>query len=230
MAGWIWLHRKLREHWIWTDPIKLKWWLDILLEVNHKKMKVNLGFKLVDCDRGQTIKSLQGWAQRWGVSKDSARHFLRLLQDDNMIKTENLKYTTRITVCNYDEYNTPAHEKQTETKRRPNGDHTETDPNNKDNKDKKVNNENNILFADFWNLYNKKIGDKSKAEKKWNSLTDSEREKIMKTLPAFLGSIRDKQYQPYPLTYLNNRRWEDEIDGDTKAPRVLKIDIDPNVV
>lgn len=73
----------------------------------------------------------------------------------------------------------------------------------------------NIAFSEFWNLYNKKVGNKDKTEKKWNSLKDDERQKIIDTLPAFLNSIPDKQYQPHPQTYLNNSRWNDEISLDT---------------
>jgi len=132
MSGWIRIHRQINEHWLWDDPRKLKWWIDILLEVNFKKTKVNLGYNLIECQRGQSVKSLKSWADKWGVSKDSARHFLHLLEKDQMITLENLKFTTRLTVCNYDKYNDTTHGDQTETKRRPNGDQTETDPNNKD--------------------------------------------------------------------------------------------------
>lgn len=68
----------------------------------------------------------------------------------------------------------------------------------------------NIEFCIFWDLYNKKIGDKTKCEKKWISLTDIERKKIIDTLPNFIKSISEKKYQPYPETYFNNKRWEDE--------------------
>lgn len=74
-----------------------------------------------------------------------------------------------------------------------------------------VNNNINIVFDVFWNLYNKKVGSKSKCEKKWNKLKDAERQKIIDTLPNFLASIKDKQYQPFPETYLNQERWNDEI-------------------
>jgi uncharacterized protein YdaU (DUF1376 family) len=73
----------------------------------------------------------------------------------------------------------------------------------------------NIEFLFFWNLYDKKIGDKKKVENKWNSLKNEERQKIIDTLPNFLKTISDKQFQPYPETYLNNRRWEDEIQTTT---------------
>ena len=69
----------------------------------------------------------------------------------------------------------------------------------------------NIVFDVFWSLYNKKVGDKSACEKKWNNLKDTDRQKIIDTLPSFINTIEDKQYQPHPSSYLNQRRWEDEL-------------------
>lgn len=66
-----------------------------------------------------------------------------------------------------------------------------------------------IDFEIFWDLYDKKVGDKSKCEKKWYSLSDAERQKIIDTVPAFKKSIKDIQYLPYPETYLNQKRWND---------------------
>ena len=74
----------------------------------------------------------------------------------------------------------------------------------------------NIDFEIFWNLYNKKKGDKDKIKIKWEKLKNEERQKIIDTLPTFLGSITDKQYQPFPETYLNNKRWNDEITVNTE--------------
>ena len=42
-----------------------------------------------------------------------------------------------------------------------------------------VNENVNIPFGDFWDLYAKKRGEKGKLEIKWNKLTDDERVKIM---------------------------------------------------
>jgi uncharacterized protein YdaU (DUF1376 family) len=69
----------------------------------------------------------------------------------------------------------------------------------------------NIIFDVFWNLYNKKVGSRKKCEVKWNKLSDENRQKIIDTLPEFLSKIRDKQFQPFPETYLNQERWNDEI-------------------
>lgn len=100
-------------------------------------------------------------------------------------------------------------------KRNANALRTHSEPNaikEKKVKESKVNKKKvNIDFSVFWDLYNKKVGDKSKVQKKWNNLKDIDRTKIMDTLPAFLKLIPDKQFQPFPMTYLNNRRWEDDL-------------------
>ena len=71
-----------------------------------------------------------------------------------------------------------------------------------------------VPFDDFWNLYDKKRGDKDKIEKKWQSLKDSEREAIMNHLPLYKKSQPNKKYRKDPATYLNNKSWNDEIIFD----------------
>lgn len=114
-AGFILLHRRVRDHWVWDDPVKLKWWLDILMECNHEGKKFNIGFDLIECNRGQTVNSLMTWGKRWGVDISTVRRFFKLCESDHMIVTENLQKTTRLTVCNYDSYNDPKQAKQTQS-------------------------------------------------------------------------------------------------------------------
>jgi hypothetical protein len=69
----------------------------------------------------------------------------------------------------------------------------------------------NIDFEFFWIEYDKKVGDKQKLIKKWNNLTDAEREKIMEYLPSYKQSVPDKQFRKNPETFFNNKSWNDEI-------------------
>jgi hypothetical protein len=69
----------------------------------------------------------------------------------------------------------------------------------------------NIDFEFFWIEYDKKVGDKQKLKKKWNNLTDAEREKIMEYLPSYKNSVQDKQFRKNPETFFNNKSWNDEI-------------------
>ena len=71
-------------------------------------------------------------------------------------------------------------------------------------------------FNRFWELYNKKIW-KPKCESKWNKLTKTDKDLIFQTLPLYLSTIKDKQYQKHPYTYLNWRSREDEILTNTKV-------------
>lgn len=104
-AGFIFLHRSLRDHWLWKDPVKLQWWVDILMECNHEDKKVSIGYQLIECKRGETINSLITWAKRWRTNRSTVYRFLELLKSDSMIATESVQKTTRITVCNYSTYN-----------------------------------------------------------------------------------------------------------------------------
>lgn len=116
----------------------------MILEANHADGTVNIGMQLIECKRGQSVRSLQGWSKRWGVSKSTVRSFFDLLKNDSMLRTENITVTTRITILNYDDYQTLPHAKQTQRKRKPNATQTQSDPNNNDNND----NNNIYIYAD----------------------------------------------------------------------------------
>ena len=68
-----------------------------------------------------------------------------------------------------------------------------------------------IDFLEFWNLYNKKVGSKDNCEKKWNKLEKEEQLKIIEILPSYINQFTDKQFQPFPETFLNQKRWDNEI-------------------
>jgi hypothetical protein len=79
----------------------------------------------------------------------------------------------------------------------------------------------NIKFDVFWNLYDKKRGDKIKIEKKWNKLKNDERTAIIEYIPKYKESQPDKQFRKDPDTFLNNKSWNDEI-----IPRTIKMSVD----
>ncbi len=70
---------------------------------------------------------------------------------------------------------------------------------------------NNIMFDIFWELYDKKVGNKNIIEKKWDGLETAERGLIMQYVPKYIESQPEKKYRKNPLTFINQRGWEDEI-------------------
>ncbi len=81
----------------------------------------------------------------------------------------------------------------------------------------------NIDFEVFWNLYDKKVGDKAKLTKKWESLKDSERTDIIAYIPKYKVAQPEKKYRKNPDTFFNNKSWNDELitDKPTEVKREL---------
>jgi hypothetical protein len=106
MEGWIKIHRQLKTHWVFKDAEYLKAWITILMDVNHKENIVCIHGELIECGRGQSINSLNTWSELFGSnwSVQRVRTFFKLLEKSEMINTQGLRKTTRITVCNYEAY------------------------------------------------------------------------------------------------------------------------------
>ncbi len=68
-----------------------------------------------------------------------------------------------------------------------------------------------FTFDEFWSLYPKKVA-KEICGKKYESLSANDKQKIKETLPNFILHKPFKDYtHPNPSTYLNQKRWNDEI-------------------
>ena len=107
MDGWIKLHRSIRSHWLYNTKkakTRREAWEDILMLVNYESKKVLIRGQLYDCDRGQSLFSLENWAKEFNWSIQQVRTFFKLLENDKMITIEGMQYTTRLTVCNYESY------------------------------------------------------------------------------------------------------------------------------
>jgi hypothetical protein len=65
-------------------------------------------------------------------------------------------------------------------------------------------------FDTWWSLYNKKV-DRAKCEKKWAKLSTEEKRACIAATPAYVASTPDLQFRRHPMTYLNNKSWENQI-------------------
>ena len=66
-------------------------------------------------------------------------------------------------------------------------------------------------FDEFWFNYPKKVG-KPKAEQSFKNLTVKDQKALLGALGGYQFST-EKQYIPFPATFINQRRWEDEQDS-----------------
>ncbi len=92
----------------------------------------------------------------------------------------------------------------------------------KERKGKELNNnkEKKINFEFFWNLYDKKE-QKDSCLTKWNKLDFETQTKIIEILPTFVAWKSDKKYRPNPQTFLNQKRWLDEIPTQNIIPKYI---------
>lgn len=177
MSGWISIHRKIQNHWLWSEkPFdKRSAWIDLLLMANHKNNKFLLGNELVEVERGSFITSEYRLMDKWGWSKTKVRNFLKLLEDEKMLVKLSDRKKTTITIVNYNDYQVSGTTKELlkdyeKTTKELQGDYQETteellkNPNNNDNKDNNENNDNNTVcmydenLNEITNIYLDNIG------------------------------------------------------------------------
>ena len=75
-------------------------------------------------------------------------------------------------------------------------------------------------YAQFYSLYPRKV-DKLTGEKAWNTLTLEQRRLAIKHIPQhtakWLSEGQERNFIPYPATWLRAHRWEDEIEIEAKT-------------
>jgi hypothetical protein len=105
--GWIKLHRKIREHWLYEEGRKFskyEAWLYLLMEANHAANKFMYEGTLVSVERGQFITSKLKLAECWNWDRSTVSRFLKTLTDEGMISIKASNRMTVLSICKYDTY------------------------------------------------------------------------------------------------------------------------------
>ena len=227
--GWISLHRQIWDNEIWDDKpfARGQAWIDLLLLVNHEPRKIVIGKSLVFVGRGSTVTSIRKLAERWGWSRTKVADFLNSLQSADMLKFKSDTKKTVLTIANYSFFQDcekeKSHKNATEKPQK-------STNNNDNNANKPIYAQNG--FEEFWKAYPKKRS-KQEALKSWNKLKPTQ-ELYQQIISAVNGAktsqewLKDNgQYIPYPATWLNQGRWEDELTDDAKPKqRFIKTGVD----
>lgn len=169
VSGWVKIHRKIRDNWIWDKPEYLKAWLDLIFKANYEDKRVLFDGEVNNLKRGQFITSIRKLSDEWGWSKDRVLNFLRLLEKDEMIHRESNRKRTLITIENYSFYqvcqDTDSYSNQDSNQ--------DTDSPQRRNKEEKKNNTTDEIedklthdFDTIYKNYPRQVG-KTKAYKKY---------------------------------------------------------------
>ena len=231
-AGFITIHRQILD-WEWyKDTNTVCLFIHLLLNANFVDGK----FEGRLIKRGQLVTSLPSLSVETGLTIQQIRTALSHLKSTGEITDSTCNRYRIITISKYDEYQTPTDEStdsqqatnrqltgnQQATNRQLTGNQQQYNNNNNNNKGTMEQRNNNSLsvidesFDRFWSSYPKKVA-KQAAMKAWKKLNPNGITvvHIIDKLDEWKESDewnRDGgQYIPHPATWLNGRRWEDEV-------------------
>lgn len=164
--GWISIHRKIQDDWVWNDKpfSRGQAWIDLIMMVNHDDNTIIFDGNPKTVTRGSCITSIQKLCDRWGWSNTKVKKFLKNLQEDEKILFKIApRKATAVTIVNYDKYQGEDISKNTtETQQKHNRNITETQQkhiNNNVNNINNVNNNNNGVGQSELNLDDPKLAE-----------------------------------------------------------------------
>lgn len=104
--GWIKLHRKLLDNWVWKEkPFdKGRAWVDLLLMAMHCDKKTLVDNDVIIIPRGSLMTSIVKLADRWGWSRGKVMRFLDVLECEQMLNTKRTPNGTLVTIVKYEDY------------------------------------------------------------------------------------------------------------------------------
>lgn len=204
---------------------------------NHRPKKWEWQGKPYEVKEGQFITSLSSIVKRCNcksITLKKVRTALERFENLGFLTSEPTNKDRLITIVNWRYYQDcdsqegkqqgkqRASEGQTEGKQRATNKNVKNDKECKNDKNNIYAQNSDELFNQFWEAYPKKRG-KSNACRSWEKLKVSNElfDLIIQKLELFKKSDdwlkENGKYIPYPATFLNGRRWEDEIEIDCKC-------------
>lgn len=229
--------------------------LDIIYQVRFEASEhsARIGGREVTWGQAEWPASVRFLAARWHWSEKKVRVFLSQLRRKEIIETDDSQGVNIIRLKKYlvlsDEGTTKgttneviinelqALRAQLGAQQDKKGHSKGTKHNNgdKNDRDSSLHSESLLFdipeefpFQEFWDLYDKKV-DRPKCEKAYAKLSLKDRKAIFEYLPRYNQAQPDKQFRRNPLTFLNNRTWENEIIIDKRheeTPKSVNGDTD----
>ena len=96
------LTSEIRNHWLWKEPERFQWWLDLLLlSADEDCVETHRG-QNYECRKGQVVATLSMLAERWKTTRSIVRRFLEKLVREGLIRHSCGTNLAQITICDTD--------------------------------------------------------------------------------------------------------------------------------
>lgn len=238
VEGWIKIYRKTLDNPIVTkDGDYLAIWIYLLLNATHKEYDVLFGGKRTTLKKGQLLTGRQSISQKLKINEYKVQRVLKSLENEHQIAQQKSNKNRLITIVSWNKYqeDTQQDAQQVHNKCTTTAQQLHTNKNVKNIKNDK-NVKNNIIygesedkktgkveimevweiqFNEFYRLYPRKV--KKQDVKKWFKKNKPSNELFSSMLHSLEQFRASKDWQkdggqfiPYPTTWLNQKRWEDE--------------------
>ena len=172
-TGFITLHRKIIENPIWKNSQLSHLFLTLLLWSNHEEKKTLFNGKIEVIGRGQLITGRYALAGATGISPNTIKDYLNLLEKLEIITKKSTNKFTLISIVKYNDYQTKKEKHTSKNTNQTPARHQPDTTNNNVNNDNNVNNtiadkppEISLLLEFFKNTVNPHLQYNNKTERK----------------------------------------------------------------
>jgi len=229
--GWVKLYRQSIEH-EWLKNHKLwAFWSYCLLKASHKEYTAMIGFQRVEIKSGQFIFGRSKTSEELNMSEQNIRTCIGKLKSAGNITIKSTNKYSIVTLTNWEKFQgEDVSDNQQLTNNQPTtNQQLTTYKNNKNVKNVKKEEKNLscVRFEEFWKQYpSSRRVDKKACRRKWmTEKLDDKIDKILAGLENHKQSEQwsDEQYIPHAKTWLNQERWETEMNPKSETSTQLQL-------
>lgn len=197
--GYILLPKHMLETMLkdYNKPLtELEAMLTLLVSVNYKQSVCKIKGHTLVCERGESLYSIESWADMFRWDKCKAKRFLRKLATDKVIEFLPCpgNITTHLRVIDYNLWTGSRYEARQKKKE-----------------------QEDLRFREFWDKYHattrKPKTNRTRAEREWRKLTPQEQELAIEGIEHyFFDTVTDTRYCKQAATYLSDKIFLDDAE------------------
>ena len=209
--GWIKLHRQTLDNpVVMKSPDHLAVWMWLLLSATHSNRDCDFDGKRITLKAGQLTTGRKYISKELKINESKIQRILKTFEIEQQIKQQTSPRCRLISIVKWSDYQISEQqsEQQVNNKRTLN------------NKDKNNKNNYSIKFDEIWKLYPVKKNKHISFLKYKKALKDKSHDQLKDILEKHISSWvgKEKQYIPHLSTWLNQKRYLDEITKEDNQP------------
>ena len=231
--GWIKLYRSLMDKGYYKDSEYIHLWIHLIFKATYQEKEYLFNGKIHHLQPGQFITGRNTLVKETGINRGKIERILKTFKNEQQIEQQTTNKFRIISILNWTEYQNSVQQivPPVCSKCAASVHNQEVKKEKKEKKEPIVQNESFEHFISFWKAYPRRQA-KRAAMQAWSKLDTSNG-----TLELILSSIerqkKSEQWQkdggkfiPLPATWLNGKRWEDEVPEPQSVTKTSDSSVD----